>query len=428
MGDELQRLVSHPFFRNIGVFKGFSQDSLVMKKSINYRTIYQKWIELLCGYELEEGVNKLETKDIAMLYEIWCFLKVKNIVSDLLGEKAVAQYKGKKMTPQFVRDLNWGTHSEVTFLRTEDNVELASVMYNAPVKEDDGNVSSAIKGTKTFTTQQRPDIVLRLTKRQKDIQYTFLFDAKYRISDTHPDDMDIPPSDAIDQMHRYRDAIYYVDPTNKKPKREVIGGYVLFPGNYTREEFENSRYYQSVKAIGIGAFPLRPSDGITVDPNNSEEALRDQIAEWLKRGRMKSYLYKHVAPQRGLEYQNPDEVVLVNYAIKEKLAKMKELGLCYLRTGDDAGAIIMEPKALNARYVILHNGTSGTLYKLKGSGPRFMSREALRRKGFENLGHDYYLVYSFDTAKSKNYANIPGLRKGWGSNKPWFATWDELMH
>ena len=81
MGEELQRLVSHPFFRNIGVFKGFSQDSLVMKKSINYRTIYQKWIELLCGYELEEGVNKLETKDIAMLYEIWCFLKVKNIVS-----------------------------------------------------------------------------------------------------------------------------------------------------------------------------------------------------------------------------------------------------------------------------------------------------------------------------------------------------------
>ena len=208
MGEELQRLVSHPFFRNIGVFKGFSQDSLVMKKSINYRTIYQKWIELLCGYELEEGVNKLETKDIAMLYEIWCFLKVKNIVSDLLGEKAVAQYKGKKMTPQFIRDLNWGTHSEVIFLRTEDDVELASVMYNAPVKEDDSKVSSAIKGTKTFTTQQRPDIVLRLTKRQKGIQYTFLFDAKYRISDSHPDDMDIPPSDAIDQMHRYRDAIY----------------------------------------------------------------------------------------------------------------------------------------------------------------------------------------------------------------------------
>ena len=208
----------------------------------------------------------------------------------------------------------------------------------------------------------------------------------------------------------------------------MIGGYVLFPGNYTREEFENSRYYQSIKAIGIGAYPLRPSDGIVVDPNSSEQALREQIAEWLKRSRMKTYLYKNVAPQHGLEYQNPDDVVLVNYAIKDKLAKMKELGLCYLRTGDDAGTIVMEPKALNARYVILHNGTSGTLYKLKGLGPRFMSREALQKKGFENLGHDYYLVYSFETSKSKDYANIPGLGRGRSIYKPWFATWEELMH
>ena len=427
MGEELQRMVSHPFFRNIGIFKGFSQDSLVMKKSINYRTIYQKWIELQCGYELEEGINKLETKDIAMLYEIWCFLKVKNIVSELLGDKAVSQYKGKSLTPQFIRDLNWGTHSEVTFLRTEDNVELASVMYNAPVREDDSRITSAIKDTTTFTTQQRPDIVLRLTKRQRDIQYTFLFDAKYRISDSHPDDMDIPPSEAIDQMHRYRDAIYYIEPTNQKPKREVIGGYVLFPGNYTREELENSRYYNSIKAIGIGAFPLRPSEGITVDPNSSEQVLREQIEEWLKRSRMKLYLYKNVAPQHGLEYQDPDDVVLVNFARKDKLAKMKELGLCYLRTEEDAGAIVMEPRALNAKYVMLHNGTSGTLYKLKGIGPRFMSKDALQKKGFTDLGHNYYLVFSFDTSKSQEYSQIPGLGRGRSTAKPWFATWEELM-
>jgi hypothetical protein len=240
--------------------------------------------------------------------------------------------------------------------------------------------------------------------------------------------MDIPPSDAIDQMHRYRDAIYYIDPANQKPKREVIGGYVLFPGNYTREEFEKSHYYESIKAIGIGAFPLKPSDGIVVDPNSSEQALREQIAEWLKRSRMKTYLYKNVAPQHGLEYQDPDDVLLVNFAKKDKLAKMKELGLCYLRTGEDAGAIVLEPRALNAKYVMLHNGTSGTLYKLKGVGPRFMSKEALQKKGFENLGHDYYLVYYFDTSKSQDYAKIPALARRNSTTRPWFATWEELMH
>ena len=153
-----------------------------MKRATGYRTIYQKWIELLCGYELEEGINQLETKDISTLYEIWCFIKVKNIVEEILGNKAEVHNKGKKLMPRFVRELTWGRSSEVTFVRTDDGVELASVMYNAPTKDENTNSQSAILGTTSFTTEQRPDIVLRLTKQQKDIQYTFLFDAKYRIA------------------------------------------------------------------------------------------------------------------------------------------------------------------------------------------------------------------------------------------------------
>ena len=94
----------------------------------------------------------------------------------------------------------------------------------------------------------------------------------------------------------------------------------------------------------------------------------------------------------------------------------------------DAGAIVLEPRALNARYVMLHNGLSGTLYKLKGAGPRFMSKEALQKKGFENLEHEYYLTYSFDTGQSQDYTYIPGLERGRSTYKPWFATWEELMH
>ena len=95
---------------------------------------------------------------------------------------------------------------------------------------------------------------------------------------------------------------------------------------------------------------------------------------------------------------------------------------------EDAGAIVLEPRALNARYVMLHNGLSGTLYKLKGPGPRFMSKEALQKKDFENLEHEYYLTYSFDTGQSQDYTYIPGLERGRSTYKPWFATWEELMH
>lgn len=430
MEDNLKRMVNHPFFRTIGQFRGFAQDSLVMKRAVGYRTIYQKWIELLCGYELEEGLNQLETKDISTLYEIWCFIKVKNIVEEILGSKAEVHNKGKKLTPRFVRELTWGRSSEVTFVRTDDGVELASVMYNAPTKDENSDSQSAIRGTTSFTTEQRPDIVLRLTKQQKDIQYTFLFDAKYRIADSKKDGMDVPPVEAINQMHRYRDAVYYVDGNNGKLKREVIGGYVLFPGNYTQEEYKQSYYHQSIEKVGIGAFPLRPShaeDELLVAPNDSEQALREQIEKWLRTKRMLSDLYKKAIPQHGLSYENPDAVVLVNYATAAKRGVMERTGLCYLRTGEDKGAIEMTRDAVCARYVMLHNGKDGTLYKLKGKGPRFWSKADLEKKGFANLGHDYYLVYEFDTTRSKQYINIPSLARGKQTTSPWFATWSELM-
>lgn len=430
MEDNLKRMVSHPFFRSIGQFRGFAQDSLVMKRAIGYRTIYLKWIELLCGYELEEGINQLETKDISALYEIWCFIKVKNIVEDILGSKAEVRNKGKKLTPRFVRELTWGQSSEVTFVKTDDGVELASVMYNAPTKEENTNTQSAIRGTTSFTTEQRPDIVLRLTKQQKDIQYTFLFDAKYRIADSKKDGMDVPPVEAINQMHRYRDAVYYVDGKNGKLKREVIGGYVLFPGNYTRDEYQQSYYHQSIEKVGIGAFPLRPSlakDELLVSPNDSEQALREQIEKWLRSKRMLSDLYKKAIPQHGLTYSNPEAVVLVNYAPAVKLAKMKETGLCYLRTGEEKGSIVLTPDAVNARYVLLHNGKDGTLYKLKGKGPRFWSKADLEKKGFTGMSRDYYLVYELDTTRSQEYTNIPGLKRGNQTTTPDFLTWSEIM-
>ena len=36
-----------------------------------------------------------------------------------------------------------------------------------------------------------------------------------------------------------------------------------------------------------------------------------------------------------------------------------------LSMGEDAGSIVLPPKVLNSRYVMLHNGTNGTLFKLK---------------------------------------------------------------
>lgn len=319
MEDELSRLCNHSFFRGVGVFKGFTQDNLVMKQAHGYKTIFEKWIELQQGYELEEGVRKLEVKDISDLYEIWCFIKVKNIVKETLqelGKEARQMVNGRDVSRDFIPKLVYG--GSMSFIN-EDNVELATVSYNAQVEKSSNAAISAISGTDTMTTVQRPDIVLRLSKSvDAGMKYTYLFDAKYRIDDVRDrNGYDVPPEDAIDQMHRYRDAIYYTEEGHDHAhlKKEVIAGYVLFPGQIPLEALDindGDYYYQrSNRLIGIGAFPLRPDqerhakDGsIVIEPNSSELALRKQIRNWLEDSAPRESLLEHSIPQKGLEYSD----------------------------------------------------------------------------------------------------------------------------
>ena len=320
MDEELGRLNRHPFFRQIGQFKGFSQDSLVMKKARGYSDIYRNWLLLQCGYELEDGIRHLEVKDVSELYEIWCFIKVKNMVQHILGDGVRAKTSGKELTSGFVKQLVYGQKSEVSFYRAE--VELATVAYNAEVEEENSSAESAIEGTSTFTTIQRPDIVLRLSKTASDdIVYTYLFDAKYRLADTQIEHCDVPPVDAINQMHRYRDAIYY-DAEQEGIKREVVGGYVLYPGEMDGESLRKSYYHRSHEKIGIGAFPLKPGgslldeDGrpirddegrLVLDPNSSEAVLYEQIRTWLEETNRREKLLQKTAPQKGLYYTDEDK-------------------------------------------------------------------------------------------------------------------------
>lgn len=397
MDEELTSLSNDPFFRGIGTFKGFTQDSLVMKQAAGYRDIYEQWIILQCGYDLQDGIMQLEVKDISELYEIWCFIKVKNIVQHILRNTATACVDGKKMEGDFIKALVQGSKSEVVFLDNEKpDVQLASVMYNATTDDeehlsDETEVSknTDIADTTSKTTEQRPDIVLRLSKTDDKIQYTYLFDAKYRIRDTSipiNNGVEVPPVDAINQLHRYRDAIYYTNASDEKLKREVIGGYVLYPGNLTKEEFIGSYYHKSVDEVNIGAYPLKPGGhwhqlfdkkgkytDVLLDSTSSEDVLYKQIEKWIMDDNAGKTLLEISIPQKGLKYitENKNstiekELVLVG-CLRSKSHREWVLnnGKYNIRLdmGSDAvdGAIKPTRDFMNVSHVLLYNEDAKTV-------------------------------------------------------------------
>lgn len=277
---ELRTLQAHPFFRTVGEFRGLGQESLVLQRADGYAALARVFAILSASYALKDGVNTLETKDIATLYEIWCFIAVKNIVQEQCGgERAIAMQNRGELSRRFVYDLAQGSNSRILFQNAEDGTELAELFYNATtgaLDECDGRVVTPTGG------EQKPDIVLRLTKPvggDNTFKLTYLFDAKYRLSDAIAGNVDAPPEDAINQMHRYRDAIYYqnneTNSLQSRPyRKEVIGGYILFPGSGTSTAVRAARFYQSIAKVNIGAFPLRPDDG-------DRELLRDFIGQLL---------------------------------------------------------------------------------------------------------------------------------------------------
>ena len=466
MNDELAALVNDPFFRGIGRFMGFTQESLVMKQAAGYRDVYDNWITLQCGYDLQEGVMHLEVKDISELYEIWCFIKVKNMVQHILRDKATLHPKGGETTGDFVKALVQGSKSEVVFLENEKpDVQLASVMYNATTDDEEqltdessGNQNTDIADTTSKTTEQRPDIVLRLSKTDDKIQYTYLFDAKYRIRDTsipQRGGVDVPPVDAINQMHRYRDAIYYTKSSDEKLKREVIGGYVLYPGNLNKEQFLGSYYQRSIDEVNIGAFPLKPGgqwkgmydeDGnfndILLDVNSSEDVLYHQIESWINDEDAKRTLLETSIPQNGLQYHEDDEKTLGVALVMMESFENKMKGVVNGKVAipiklTESGMTLMENHN-NIAYVLFHTRHKNlNKHLFKVTGPiRILPKIDARL-------NDYYLTHTnavryicteldlgneLDSSMlDTSVENVPYESKS-ERYDPQFVTWKRLKH
>lgn len=290
----MQSLRRHPFFRSVGLFQGFNQESLVLQKAVGYTDVYRTWTLLRRAYSLHEGLFRLQSKDIATLYEIWCFIEVSHIVKEQLGisDEEVDHRNRMEMGGLFTWDLGKGEQSRILFRR--DGIELAELIYN-PKHTQQENETTSVGNFVVRTVAQKPDIVLQLVKDdiQTGMKMTYLFDAKYRI-DSNKDGVDYPPDDAINQMHRYRDAIYYQQGQGVPLKKEVVGGYILFPGSGEPLDVQAATFYKSIKEVNIGAFPLRPKD------RANRELLSDFISTLIANEGQS--LVADSIPQKGLNY------------------------------------------------------------------------------------------------------------------------------
>lgn len=299
--------VRTPMLRGIGRFTAKNGGSLVLQMRPGYAQIRIVW-ELMhslftsrndvTGRKFSVGFNSL-----AALYEFWCFLQMRELLDKL-----------------------WGAHGE--FSRQEvrpQGLSVAQVLEGAISREDDANVKAMgyryLKGDNVVAElmfqqsygpdldaeigyarpfYQRPDIVLRIF--QGDKSYTYLFDAKYQLESGGQGDA--APRAALDQMHRYRDAILY---RQGHVTRDVVGAYILYPGDDEHTLFD---YSEIIEEQNIGAFPLLPG---------KREKLEAHIQVLLVRALddedYTTWVAEDAIPQRHLRYFSEYSTVLTDQSI-----------------------------------------------------------------------------------------------------------------
>ena len=395
--------------------------------------------------DLVDGQTDIGMKKIWELYEIWCFLIMKRLVAKVLGvdlhnHEEVQENKGEMLDLFSDSKLR---HDITFYAHNGDVVKLEyQHTYNRRSKE-----------MKTTTTEQRPDIVLEIEKRNnlnekgKPFVLTYLYDAKYRVQDDTTqgdlddgvdiDTADYPLPDAINQMHRYRDAIYYsMDDETRPSGKEVIGGYILFPGRAEGKKIEDRYFYKSIKQVNIGAFPLLPAD-----KDHRENLVQcDLLERHLQDILLEDSIIEHVKdsiPQKGLAYtfapEDKDSIVLVGYCrSKQQWDQTLANKLYYVRQGKK-GKLTLEPGSQYCKYLLMYDHDRKELFKLEGKGPRIMTKNDLQTMGFEPHG-EIYIVY--DLKESKPVTFFVGkegerlkLRKGFNPRQadPYFTTLRDLF-
>ena len=293
--EELDSLLSHPFWRSIGN-SGEFPSSMLMASRKGYREYMMFYLAFSLSIQLESENTLLSSggdiKPAYHLYEMWCYLMVHDILCELTGENGKPELSFANKDKQFMKDLISRNDKPIEFKYCVDNHEVTlKLYYNKDfAKVDDGSTQWADSYSGVFN----PDISISM--EMNEIVHWLHFDAKYRLDlsrwkselQGNKNSLSFKRED-IHKMHTYRDAVL-----------GTRGSYVLYPGSEIINEIyvrhAQKTYRDNYHIPSVGAFPLKPtSDDVQI---NQIKHIREHIQNSLNSLLECEFLY---AEEYGLQ-------------------------------------------------------------------------------------------------------------------------------
>ena len=245
MKKQIIKIVNTSFLKEVSNGQQNISVSLVFSMASGYKEIYKYYLMLQKGLNINSNIFAISMKDLPLLYEYWCFIKINSLL----------RKKYKLISSDFIKVNNEGI---VVALRKGKG---STLVYENPRTKEKFRV---LYNTNTLsgTINQKPDNILSIDKGKSTMAYEFIFDAKYKVENSEYYKSRYggvgPKEEDINTMHRYRDAIVYKNKDNNKYENCIFGAFVLFP-HKDEEEFKKHSFYKSINEVNIGAIPFLPS-------------------------------------------------------------------------------------------------------------------------------------------------------------------------
>jgi hypothetical protein len=299
-GDALQALLKDPVFKDVKKHTGRKQRSQVLQRRPGYAGLMKDWETLKKSYTLLNGLYEMELKDIAYLYQIWCFFEMVELLKQITGVSPDIKKMPELRKAGFRLSPDKNMQSKITF-RCKDGtlIELyQELRYTNEFDDMDAG---------TLDQDVCPDIILRVGRKDqpRNLFLTYLFDAKYRLRESNRyDKMDEPLREDLKQMSHYRDVIYNrrMHEDSYEYTKEIMGAFVLFPGTGDAASYEKY-YHDVILKTNRGGFPFLPG-------NTFGAALLERRLRLIIERDAKKELDK-VMKQKGMDYKVTDAYVLV---------------------------------------------------------------------------------------------------------------------
>ncbi|WP_082968905.1 DUF2357 domain-containing protein [Mycobacterium sp. E2699] len=387
IGAQLDEYLAHPHFREVSSLRRMPNSDQVLLKRAGYREIFRTFAMTESGATVQidhrdmTDVFAASQRNIATLYEFWCFLAIVSSLGRVCEEDqtaraftAAADGTSMIMRSGSASKLSWSIKRGGRPLRVE-------VFFNRTFAGRDDRRGS-------WSQAMRPDCSVRIRPEgstpsrvpMQEFEIWLHFDAKYRVDNllaqlTAATDSDELVSestttggakrDDLLKMHAYRDAI-----------SRTAGAYVLYPGS----EIKDIRRHPGFKEVlpGLGAFPLRPnSDGLPSSSQALDQFLSDvltHVASQVTRDERHRFwtatVHRPGSPTLTsllttdfLDEPPADTDVLLGFVRNsEHLRWIERLRQYNIRAGDRTGAVEIGGRELGAKLLLLYQNLDGYLH------------------------------------------------------------------